>query len=55
MPRLQNGEHNVIHGHGAILIDYGEDSAAVLISNEIEPYKIKRPIGVGGTGTVDLV
>jgi hypothetical protein len=51
----RKGEHNVINGNGAMLIDYGGGSAAVSISNEIEPYKVKRPIGVGGMGTVDLV
>ena len=41
--------------NSAMRIDYGEGSAAASISNEIEPHKVKRPIGVGGMGTVDLV
>ena len=39
---------------GATLVGYGGGSVAASIPNEIEPYKVKRPIGVGGVGTVDL-
>jgi hypothetical protein len=50
-----SGQPKMLPGtNGATRVDYGGGSVAVSISNETEPYTVKRPIGVGGMDTVDL-
>ena len=47
-------DDKTVIGNDATVVDGGGGSPGVSIPREIGPYKVKRPIGAGGMGTVVL-